>query len=147
MTVDPNRRSGPAAFTLLEVLMALALFAVVAAAAAPLLLDAFAGSRAEEAAQAVEEAALALHSEALAQGRRRAAGLSAGGLTPGRPLPDGWRLEVRRLSEPRFRKPREGETWEFNSAGICEPLALRLSGDGQSVELKFDPLTAQSINE
>ncbi len=142
-----GRIAGAAGFTLLEILMALALAAVLAAAAAPLLSDALSRSQTDDAVSAVEDAALALHAGAVEAGARRPAAISPAGLVPGRPLPSGWKLEVRRLAESRFRKPREGEQWEFNDAGICEPLELRLSGGGESVELRFDPLTAQTIDD
>lgn len=140
----PSRR---AAFTLLEVLMALALFAIIAAAAAPLLQSAFAHSEADNATAALEEAALTIRGEAVRSGQRKVAELSSTGITPGAPLPPDWTLEVRRLTDSRFRKPRDGEVWEFNSAGICEPIRLRLSDGRQSVELHFDPLTAQASDE
>lgn len=139
--------SRSAAFTLLEVLMALALFAIIAAAAAPLLQSAFAHSEADQATSAMEEAALTIRGEAVRSGQRKVAELSPSGITPGAPLPPDWKLEVRRLTDSRFRKPREGEMWEFNSAGICEPITLRLSDGHQSVELRFDPLTAQTFDE
>lgn len=127
--------------------MALALFAVIAAAAAPLLSSAFVQSHADQASAAIEEAALALHAGAVATGEHKLARVTPRGLEPGDPLPDGWKLEVRRLTDSRFRAPRDGETWEFNSAGICEPLQVRLSGDGETVELRFDALTAQTLDE
>ncbi len=127
--------------------MALALFAIIAAAAAPLLNSAFAHSEADNATSAIEEAALTVRGEAVQLGQRKVAELSSRGITPGAPLPPNWTLEVRRLTDSRFRKPREGEIWEFNSAGICEPITVRLTDGQQSVELRFDPLTAQTLDE
>jgi hypothetical protein len=64
---------------------------------------------------------------------------------PGTELPKGWKLQVRRFTETRFRRPERGETWEINGAGICEPISLKLSGEEESVVLQFDPLTAQVL--
>jgi prepilin-type N-terminal cleavage/methylation domain-containing protein len=146
------RRSGDLrgtvrAFTLLEVMLALALVAVLAAAAAPLLTDALAGAPGDEAAAALQESVAALHEEAVQTGRAQVGRLTGGGLEPGRPLPAGWTLRVRRMADSRFRNPREGETWEFNNAGICEPLAVLLSSGRQSVEMRFDPLTGEAIHD
>ena len=49
------------------------------------------------------------------------------------------------LFRSRFRRPERGEFWEFNGAGISEPLALKLTGEKESLVLQFDPLTAQVI--
>jgi prepilin-type N-terminal cleavage/methylation domain-containing protein len=135
------------AFTLLEVMLALALVAVMAAAAAPLLTDALTGSARDEATSATEDSVATLHQEAVRTGRVQKGLLTSSGLEPGRPLPQGWKLQVKRLTDSRFRNPREDETWEFNNAGICEPLAILLSGSGQSVELRFDPLTGEVLHE
>lgn len=51
-------------------------------------------------------------------------------------------LKVRRVGERGFREPKRGETWEFSPTGICEPIEVRLSGPGGTVELAFDALTA-----
>jgi len=51
-------------------------------------------------------------------------------------------LLIRRVGERGFREPKGGETWEFSPTGICEPIEVRLSGPGGTVELAFDALTA-----
>jgi hypothetical protein len=60
-------------------------------------------------------------------------------------LPEGWKLQVRRFSETRFRRPERGEFWEFNGAGICEPITLKLVGEEESTTLQFDPLTGEVL--
>lgn len=150
--ISPARRQGPrsgiaCAFTLLEVMLALALVAILAAAAAPLLSDALAGSPGDEASSAMEDSVAALHEEAVQTGRAQIGRLTSGGIQPGRPLPSGWKLQVKRLADSRFRNPREGETWEFNNAGICEPLAILLTSGRQTVELQFDPLTCEAVHD
>jgi len=54
----------------------------------------------------------------------------------------GGKLEIRRVGERAFRAPKRGENWEFRPTGICEPIELRLTGPGGTVELAFDALTA-----
>lgn len=54
----------------------------------------------------------------------------------------GGKLEIRRVGERDFRQPKRDEIWEFNPTGICEPIEVRLSGPGGTVELAFDALTA-----
>jgi prepilin-type N-terminal cleavage/methylation domain-containing protein len=54
----------------------------------------------------------------------------------------GGKLEIRRVGEREFRSPKRGEIWEFNPSGICEPIEVRLTGPGGTVELAFDALTA-----
>ena len=51
-------------------------------------------------------------------------------------------LQVRRVGEKVFRKPRRGEAWEFSPTGICEPIEVRISGPAGQIEMGFDPLTA-----
>ena len=51
-------------------------------------------------------------------------------------------LQVRRVGEKVFRKPRRGEAWEFSPTGICEPIEVRISGPAGQIEIGFDPLTA-----
>ena len=51
-------------------------------------------------------------------------------------------LQVRRVGEKVFRKPRRGEAWEFSPTGICEPIEVRISGPAGHIEIGFDPLTA-----
>ncbi len=67
-------------------------------------------------------------------------GLSTGSL--GSASDFGGKLEIRRVGERSFRQPRQGEIWEFSPTGICEPIEVRLSGSGGTVELAFDALTA-----
>lgn len=51
-------------------------------------------------------------------------------------------LELRRHGEPSFRAPRHGETWSFLPDGLCEPLEVRVTNAHGVIELAFDPLTA-----
>lgn len=137
-----KRRTG---WTLLEVLLALAIAGLMAAAALPYLLDAF--PRGADPAEDLRAAARRTRFEALQLGQARRIRIGTNGFSSPEgadivTLPAGWSLEIRRAGEARFRKPRKGEAWEFNSEGLCEPLEIRLRGDGSETVAAFDPLTA-----
>lgn len=142
MMILGARRRG---FTLLEVLLALAVAGLMAAAALPFLLEALPRESSPE--EPLRAAARQARLEALRQGEARRLWLAPGGFytregEPVAELPPGWTLEVRRPGDAKFRKPRSGESWLINGEGICEPLVLRLSGEGREVVASFDPLTA-----
>ena len=146
---DPRRaRQG---YTLFEILLALAIVAVLLGISVPLVMESMQESEIEVAEKILEESALAAHSNALQTGVAKRLGLDERGLVsmaagiPQGQLPDGFKLQVRRFTESRFRRPGLGEYWEFNGAGICEPIALKIVGDEESAVLQFDPLTAQVI--
>ena len=146
---DPRRaRRG---YTLFEILLALAIVAVLLGISVPLVMESMQESEIEVAEKILEESALAAHSNALETGVAKRLGLDERGLVsmaagiPHGQLPDGFKLQVRRFTESRFRRPGLGEYWEFNGAGICEPIALKIIGDEESAVLQFDPLTAQVI--
>ena len=138
-------------YTLFEILLALGIVAVLLGISVPLLMDSFRESEAETVSKLVEKAVQAAHSAALETGEAKRLVLDEKGLisnAPGIPnaeLPKGWKLQVRRFTETRFRRPERGEFWEFNGAGICEPVALKLAGEEESMVLEFDPLTAQVL--
>ena len=138
-------------YTLFEILLALGIVAVLLGISVPLITDSFRESEAESVAKLVEQTVQAAHSSALETGEAKRLGLNERGLVsrsagiPDAELPKGWKLQVRRFTETRFRRPERGEFWEFNGAGICEPLALRLVGEEESTTLQFDPLTAQIL--
>jgi len=148
----PPRRTRPG-YTLLEVLLALGVVAVLMGISVPYLAGAFGKSEAEEAADRVGDFVRQVHSGAVERSEARRIAIQPTGLAtdidslPAVRLPKGWSLEVRRMAESKFRKPEKTEIWTFNSAGICEPLSLRIRGPGNSMELTFDPLTGLVVDE
>lgn len=133
------------AYTLLEVLMALAIAGLMAAISIPLLLDTSTGIEAVE--EEVRSLARKARASALETGEARWLVIAEQdieflGSGEAAALPEGWVVEVRRIGEVKFRKPRENEMLEFNAEGICEPLSLRLRGPTGELLMAFDPLTA-----
>ena len=125
-------------FTLLEVLIALALIAILMIAAAPYMADAWKSNQAEEISRSMEDLAMKTRSQAILAGETRFISLTDPAL-----LPKGWKLEVERLTDQKFRSPLPDELWQFNSEGICDPLTLRLIGGKEPIIMKFDPITGQ----
>ena len=146
-----ERRRTARGYTLFEILLALAIVAVLIGISVPLVTDSFRESAAESISKLIEKTVKAAHSAALEKGEAKRLGLDDHGLVsksseiPGAELPKGWKLQVRRFTETRFRRPERGEFWEFNGAGISEPLALKLTREKESLVLQFDPLTAQVL--
>lgn len=107
-------------------------------AAAPYMADAWQHTEAdriqEEFATLVEKT----HSEALVSGETKFITLSDPHL-----LPEGWKLQVKRFNDKKFRPPLPEELWQFSSEGMCDPLSLQISGKRGSFIMKFDPITAQ----
>ncbi|MDX2080793.1 MAG: prepilin-type N-terminal cleavage/methylation domain-containing protein [Terrimicrobiaceae bacterium] len=154
MTTSANKaRARTAAYTLLEVLLAIAIVAILLGITVPMFSGAFGASESDSAIEALEKTAAAARSSALESGTARRVRLTDRGLVPDSDdippaeLPAGWKLEVRRLTESKLRRPAKNEFWEFNGAGICEPITLS-AGDGlESITVTFDPLTALVIRD
>ncbi len=141
------------AYTLLEVLLALGVVAVLLGIAVPYLADSFGKSPGEETADEMAKAVQGVRNSALEKGEARQFAVFENGLRPETDpdkavwLPAGWKLEIRRMTESKFRKPAKNEMWSFNGAGICEPVTFKLRGPKETVELQFDPLTGLVIDE
>jgi type II secretory pathway pseudopilin PulG len=143
-------RSGRA-FTLFEILLALGIAAVILGVTVPFLAESLGRSASDEATDALAQAAQATRAAAIDKGEARRLTVFEGGLKPdlaGLPaaeLAAGWKLEIQRTGDSKFRKPAKREVWEFNSAGICEPVMFRLSNGRETTTVLFDPLTALVI--
>jgi type II secretory pathway pseudopilin PulG len=144
-TPRPEQRS---AYTLLEVILAIGLVAILLGITVPMISGAFGASEVEQIEQAFTKSAQAARNSALDQGEARRFQITKSGLVsakediPGTTLPAGWNLQIRRMTDGKFRRPEKNEFWEFNSAGICEPVAFLLGNGSESATLTFDPLTA-----
>ncbi|MEI6035350.1 MAG: prepilin-type N-terminal cleavage/methylation domain-containing protein [Verrucomicrobiae bacterium] len=150
MARPPIRVAG---YTLLEVLLALGIIAVLVGVSVPYLANSFGKTDGEEIADAIAGAAQSVRTSAAEQNEARRIAIQENGVfpeiesVPPVRLPKGWKLEVRRMTDSRFRKPEKTEFWGFNSAGICEPLTLRISGGKESLEMAIDPLTGLVLEE
>jgi len=141
-------RQGGGGFTLLEIIIALSLVAILVTASLPYLLDSFAYAAGDRASDALATKAQETRTLAMQSGQRQRLFLTSSGIK-GLELPTGWSLQIRGLNDAKFHAPEKGRTWEFTSSGVCEPLILRLTEeghDGRSIETTFDALTAQPVH-
>jgi competence protein ComGC len=139
-------------YTLFEILLALGIIAILLGVTVPLITNSWNNSPSEEIAKGIEKSAQAAHKKAIETGEARQLKLTETGIFGDgdiltTQMPKGWKLQVRRFTEDRFRKPQKDEFWGFNGAGICDPLELRILSKDESIVLKFDPLTALIIND
>ena len=154
MTILANRPLGTrGGFTLFEILLALGIVAVLLGVTVPMIVSSYGESAIEGVARQLQSAATSAQSAAINSGEARRLLVTERGLLSGSDLiqsaelPKGWKLQIQRLTESKFRKPEKGEYWEFNSAGICEPFSLRVGKGGESLIVKFDPLTALIVTD
>ena len=146
------RPPGNGGYTLFEVLLALGIIAILLGVTVPLITNSWNPSPTEEIARTIEKSVQDAHKKAVETGEAHRLRLGESGLVgeggiASAPLPKGWKLQVRRFTENRFRKPQRDEFWGFNGAGICDPLELRLVSKEESIVLKFDPLTALIVTD
>jgi type II secretory pathway pseudopilin PulG len=139
-------------YTLFEILLALGITAVVLGVTIPMLMNSFGTSESERLTQEIEKIVKEANLSAQKNGEPRRLQISEIGISGGKvlssfELPRDWKLQIRRFTENRFRKPEKLEFWEFNSAGICDSVELRLVHKNDSIVLKFDPLTALLIED
>lgn len=141
-----NRIAPDGGFTLLEIIIALALVAILVSASLPYLFDSFASSEGERAMESIITKARETRSDAMEKGEPHRLRIVSGGLE-GVPLSGGWKLEVRGINDSRFHEPTRNQIWEFNAAGICEPLSIRISNGDRQVTETFDALTGQPVHD
>ncbi len=138
-------------YTLFEILLTLGIIAIALGVATPLIMSSLTGSPTDATIEKIQMVATATHRAAVGEGQGRRIRITAVGLQSADGgnvvLPEGWELQVRRFGESRFRKPSEAEFWEFNGAGICEPLELILTDGEESIELAFDPLSGEVLSD
>lgn len=147
--ISANRIPRRRGFTLLEIIIALSLVAILVTASMPYLLDSFASAAADRAFDALANKARETRTLAMQSGSRQRLSLTSAGIK-GVELPTGWSLQIRGLNDAKFHAPEKGRTWDFTPAGLCEPLTLRIVEEGlggRSIETTFDALTAQPIHE
>ncbi len=150
--ISISRPPGNGGYTLFEVLLALGIIAILLGVTVPLITNSWNPSPTEEIARTIEKSVQDAHKKAVETGEARRLRLGESGLVgeggiASAPLQKGWKLQVRRFTENRFRKPQRDEFWGFNGAGICDPLELRIVGKEESIVLKFDPLTALIVTD
>ena len=139
-------------YTLFEILLALGIVAVVLGVTIPMLMNSFGATESEQISQSIEKLAQETRrsAEEMGETRRlqiRETGIYAGKGVQSLDLPRDWRLKIKRFTDNRFRKPEKLEFWEFNSAGICDPIEIQLVNQNTSFVLQFDPLTALIVEE
>jgi len=143
----------PRGYTLFEILLALGIVAILLGVTVPMIISSYGDNAVEEIAGQLQSAVTAAQSAAINSGEARRLRvtekglLSIGSSTPSAELPKGWKLQIQRLTESKFRKPEKTEYWEFNSVGICEPVSFRIGKAGESLVVKFDPLTALIVTD
>lgn len=148
-----RRSPSRGAYTLLEVLLALGVVAILLGITIPYFADSLGKTPGEEKADEFAQAVQKVRNSALEKGEARQIAVFEAGIKPDAGslkevwLPKGWKLEIRRMTESKFRKPVKKEVWSFNAAGICEPVAFKIKGPKESIELLFDPLTGLVVDE
>jgi len=143
--VEPGAQSREA-FTLLEILIALALVAILIAASLPYLYDAQGSSEADRASDAIVSRVQEIRKESMESGVAKELQLSSNGIV-GLSLPSGWSLQLKGINDSGFHSPQRGETWTFSPEGICQPLELRISNGERTLTLSFDALTGQVLHD
>ena len=136
----------PGGFTLLEIIIALTLVAILVSASLPYLFDSFAASAGDRAMESITTMAQEARRQAIERGESQHLTVSSSGLD-GEALPAGWALEIKGLNDSKFHPPARDQVWEFSSEGVCQPLSLRLINHDRQIITTFDALTAQPVHD
>ncbi len=152
MRQKPPSSRQAAAFTLLEVIMVLAVIAMVVALSAAM----FVASEHEDplkgppedlrdmTKQASRSAVISGHSVVIAFSEKSIN--LTGGSGDSTSIPEGMKVKYQRWNGGRKWNDAKGLNWMFFPSGICDALRFRFEDDKQIVELAFHPLTG-SITE
>lgn len=132
-------------FTLLEVLIALALVAVLLAIAVPYMKDAFSNNQSDQISESISTLVAQTRSDAMKIHESRYIDFNDASFR--QLFPSGWKFQLERMGDQKFHDPASGERWEFNGEGICDPLYLKIQGPGQVLTLKFDPITGEIVHD
>jgi len=138
--------SSSGGFTLLEIIIALTLVAILVGASLPYLYDSYATSAGERSMEGITSLAQETRRQAMEKGEMCYLNISSKGLGD-HELPAGWVLEIKGLNDSKFHTPARDQRWEFSSAGICEPLSLRLTHGDRQIVTTFDALTGQPVHD
>jgi len=158
MTTSARKNSGETqrktdGYSLFEILLALGIAAVLLAVSVPYLAESFGRSPGAEASDLLARTVHATRAAALENGEARQLSVSERGLKPdsdslpAAELAAGWNLEIQRLTDSKFHRPAKKEIWEFNAAGICEPVTFRLTNGRETTTVSFDPLTGIVLDD
>jgi prepilin-type N-terminal cleavage/methylation domain-containing protein len=146
-------RSSRPGFTLLEIMMVLALIAIIFIGSAPLIVASSRERSMRDAASEIEAMVRAERHDVMASGERRVleirpAGFFEKGLKPREVLPmtKAAKLTFRAPGERDWGKP-TGQEWEFSPIGMVTPLSVRLENGDYWMELDFDMLTGRLAEE
>lgn len=145
-------RRPPAGFTLLEMMIVIALIAIMFVGTAPLISASSRERRLRAAAEKIEEMVRSERSKAQAAGERRVLEARPAGFfeksRKGREvlaMPEGAAITLR-APDGKWNKP-EGQEWEFSPIGMVTPLSVRLQEDDAWMEIDFDLLTGRLAEE
>ncbi len=158
MTFGPeNRAAGkklrtPAGFTFIELMLVLALIAIIFVAAAPLVSASLRERRLRADAEKIAVMVRTQRAQAQSDGRRHVLTIrSAGFFEKGDPpkevaaLP-GDAIFAVRYPGAKWEKPQD-QDWEFSPIGMVTPLSVKLESGNAWIEMDFDMLTVRVAEE
>lgn len=140
------------AYTLIEIMLVLALIAIMFLGAAPLVSASMRERRLRSAAEDIEGMVRAQRSQALTSGERRVLRIESSGfydkskkhklvLASQKSELMSVRLPGSDWSDP------DGQDWEFSPIGMVTPLSVRLKEGASWIEVDFDLLTGRVADE